>query len=102
MRIGVTAVIRLPSGDAISRTKRRLGSAGNRTVLDIAREALAIARRGLENRSKRNANGDDETHFLAPLEETLALEQTQAQRMLALYRSSWERDVRHIFDEYAY
>ena len=76
--------------------------AGNHSVLEIAREAVAIAERGLANRARLNANGNDETHFLAPLQETLALGQTQAQRMLALYRSSWEGDVRHMFDEYAY
>ena len=76
--------------------------AGNRRVLDVARDMVEIARDGLAARARLNANGDDETHFLAPLEETLALEQTQAQRMLALYHSSWERDARHAFDEYAY
>ena len=76
--------------------------AGNRTVLDLAREAVAIARDGLARRARLNVNGDDETHFLAPLQETLALEQTQAERMLRLYHSTWERDIDHIFSEYAY
>ena len=76
--------------------------AGNRTVLQVARDAVAIAREGLARRARLNATGEDETHFLAPLEETLALEQTPAERMLALYHSSWERDIDHVFSEYAY
>ena len=76
--------------------------AGNRRVIDLARDMVAAARDGLAARARLNRNGDDETHFLAPLEETLALEQTQAQRMLKLYDSSWERDARHAFDEFAY
>ena len=76
--------------------------AGNRTVLELARDLVATAREGLARRARLNANGDDETHFLAPLEETLALEQTPAERMLRLYDSSWESDVDHVFSEYAY
>ena len=76
--------------------------AGNRRVIDLARDLVDAARDGLAARARLNAQGDDETHFLAPLEETLALGQTQAQRMLRLYHSSWEHDVRHAFDEYAY
>ena len=76
--------------------------AGNRRVLDVARDAVALAREGLERRAKPNVNGDDETHFLAPLEETVALEQTQAERMLKSYHSTWERNIDHVFEEYAY
>lgn len=76
--------------------------AGNRTVGEVARDMVAIARDGLARRARLNAQGSDETHFLAPLEETLALGQTQAERMLALYHSAWDGDIDHVFSEYAY
>ena len=77
-------------------------AAGNRRVLDLARDMVEAARDGLIARNRLNSRGDDEAHFLAPLEETLALEQTPAERMLRQFHSAWDGDVRHVFEEYAY
>ena len=41
---------------------------GDETVLDIARQLLAIAQQGLHNRQCLNAEGQDESHYLHPLE----------------------------------
>ena len=76
--------------------------AGRRTVHDLARDVVDIAREGLKARARVNDQGDDETHFLAPLDEVVVLGETQADRMLRLYGSTWEQDVDHVFDEYAY
>jgi glutamate--cysteine ligase len=69
------------------------------TVGDIARQVVAIARSGLASRARRNADGEDETLYLAPLEETLALGKTPAERWLDRYRGAWAGDLTRIFDE---
>ncbi len=77
------------------------GIAGNK-VLDIAKKALDISRAGLKARNRLNCEGGDEAHFLAPLDEVVALGETSAERMLKYYASSWDRDINHVFQEFAY
>lgn len=67
------------------------------TVIDIAREALAIATAGLTNRGVRNASGENETVYLAPLEKTLRLGKTQAELWLEKYEGEWGGDLTRIF-----
>ncbi|MDD9910434.1 MAG: glutamate--cysteine ligase [Ahrensia sp.] len=76
--------------------------AGRRTVQNVARDMLAIAHRGLKARNRLNDMGVDENHFLAPLDEVVALGQTQAEKLLKQYKSNWQGDIDHIFEEYAY
>jgi glutamate--cysteine ligase len=63
------------------------------TVADVAKDMLALARRGLVNR------GLGEEAFLAPLEETLALGKTPAERWLDKYHGEWNGDLTRVFDE---
>ncbi|MEL6817182.1 MAG: glutamate--cysteine ligase [Pseudomonadota bacterium] len=72
------------------------------SVRDISYEVLGIARQGLIDRKKPNAEGFDEAHFLAPLEETVARGTTSAEQMLTLYNSVWEGDIDRVFLEHAY
>jgi len=44
----------------------------NTNLREIAREALTISRTGLKNRSRKNRDGYDETHFLSTLDEVVA------------------------------
>jgi glutamate--cysteine ligase len=71
------------------------------TLLDLARDAVAIARDGLRARARRNAAGDDESGYLAPLEAIAAGEPTQAEYWLERYDQAWHGDVRQIFAETA-
>lgn len=71
-------------------------------MLELAREVLAISHRGLTARAAHNAQGVDENHFLGPLDEVVALGETQAERLLKQYASNWDGDIDHIFEEYAY
>ena len=71
-------------------------------LLDVAREALAISRRGLAARARVNGDDVDETVFLAPLEEVLAKKATLADDMLALYEGRWNRSLEPVFAEYQY
>jgi glutamate--cysteine ligase len=74
----------------------------NRTVLDIAREVVGLARDGLRRRGVAGNGAADEACYLAPLEETLALERTPAENLLAQYQTRWGRSVEPIFSEHAY
>lgn len=68
------------------------------TVADIARLVVDLAGDGLRRR-KHLAAGKDETIFLDPLNETLDLGKTQAERWLDKYNGEWAGDLTRIFDE---
>ena len=74
----------------------------NRTVEDIARDVVALARDGLARRERLNGEGDDETIFLSSIEDILALRQTPAEQLLAEYESEWGGDIDEVFRRHAY
>ena len=76
--------------------------AGKRTVLDLAKDLVAIAHRGLAARNRLNSEGFNEEHFLGVLDEVVTLGETQAERLLKQYASNWDGEIDHIFEEYAY
>jgi glutamate--cysteine ligase len=71
------------------------------TVLEIARQATAIARSGLERRAYRNA-GRDETMFLEPVEAIVSEGCTPAEEILLLFERDWHRSTDPLFTEYAF
>jgi len=73
-----------------------------RSVQDIARELIELARAGLAARGRLNATGDNETGFLSPLQEVAESGVTPAERKLALYHGAWNGSVDPIFTECAY
>lgn len=72
------------------------------TLLDLARQTLALAREGLTRRGRRNFSGVDETRYLEPLEELVARGITPAEELLEKFRGPWAGSVEPIFTEYAY
>ena len=73
-----------------------------RPVREIAHEMLELARGGLARRDKRNAAGEDETIFLAPLFEIVESGKSPADRLLDEYRNVWDGDIDEIFRRHAY
>ena len=73
-----------------------------RSVRAIANEVLALARKGLERRARRNAQGRDETTYLEPLEDIVARGKTPAEDLLEKFRGPWGGSVDPVFQEYAY
>ncbi|WAJ27618.1 glutamate--cysteine ligase [Antarcticirhabdus aurantiaca] len=71
-------------------------------ILDVARATLEIARGGLKRRARLNEDGDDETHFLAPLEEVAARGTTAASTLLRLYEEQWNRSMERVFKHLTY
>jgi glutamate--cysteine ligase len=74
----------------------------NVTLRDLAREAVAISQAGLQARNIRNAEGLDESIYLAPLQEIAAGGPTQAEYWLGRYEADWHGDIRRIFAEAAF
>jgi glutamate--cysteine ligase len=73
-----------------------------RTVRDVALDVLKIARDGLTRRDRRNASGDNETGFLAPLQEIAETGRTPAEELLEAYHGRWNGDITKVFEEYGY
>ncbi|MEL7110158.1 MAG: glutamate--cysteine ligase [Pseudomonadota bacterium] len=75
---------------------------GGRSLQDLGKQVMDIARAGLRGRAKLSVAGDDETGFLQELDRTLDSGQTPADELLALYHGEWKRDLSHIFKTLAY
>ncbi|MCH8465136.1 MAG: glutamate--cysteine ligase [Roseinatronobacter sp.] len=73
-------------------------------LMDLAREAVAIAEAGLKARACPGAGGllPDETHFLNALKESVATGQTPADELLARYHGDWQGDLSQIYAAYSY
>ena len=65
---------------------------GGVRLVDLARAAVALPHAGLV------ARGLGEEGLLAPLNESLARGQVQADRLLGLYHGAWGGDLRRIYD----
>jgi len=74
-------------------------SVAGRSLRDVAREVLAIARGGLERRGCRDADGRDESRFLAPLDEVAESGRSPAELLLERYEGRWGRSVEPAFRE---
>ena len=70
-----------------------------RTLRDIARPALDIARSGLAARARLNTAGDNETGYLSDLEEVVSSGTTHAERLLDRYHGEWGGDVSKVYAE---
>lgn len=68
-------------------------------LYDVAAQAVGIAEAGLVRRNRRNGQGKDETIHLAPLEETIRLAKSPAERWLDRFRGEWAGDLTRIFKE---
>ena len=72
---------------------------GGRTLRDIARPVLDIARLGLAARGRLNASGDNETGYLSTLDDVVASGKTHAERLLDRYHGDWQGDLGRIYAE---
>ncbi len=76
--------------------KARIGA---RPLVEVARDAVALARGGLERRARRDAAGRDETVYLAPLERIVATGRTPAELWIDRFNGPWHGSVDPIFAE---
>lgn len=73
-----------------------------RTARDVALDALAIARQGLKSRAMLSAAGDDESGFLAELDEIAHTGITPAERLLERYHTEWGGNIDRVYEAAAY
>jgi glutamate--cysteine ligase len=69
------------------------------SIFDIAAQTVGIAEAGLVRRNRLNDKGQDETIYLAPLEETVRTGKAPAQRWLEKFHGEWQESVLPIFKE---
>ncbi|MAF29307.1 MAG: glutamate--cysteine ligase [Croceicoccus sp.] len=70
---------------------------GGGVLGDLAPEVLKIARAGLAARGQLNSAGDNETGFLAPLDEIAKRRKVPAQDLLDRYHGEWNGSVAPIY-----
>ena len=73
-----------------------------RSVQDLAKDVLAIARAGLQRRAILDAKGRDESRFLDILDAIAASGRCPAEDKLALFNGRWQGSVDPVFTEFAY
>ena len=61
---------------------------------------LDIASAGLSARNRLNSSGDNETGYLAPLQEIARSGVVSAQRLLDLYNGPWGGDLTRVYEEH--
>jgi glutamate--cysteine ligase len=77
---------------------------GGRTMQDLAREVLDIARSGLKARARPGLGGmvADERHFLHALEDSVETGKAPADELLEHYHGAWGGDLSRIYEEFSY
>ncbi len=70
-----------------------------RSLQDVGRDVLKIARAGLKARKRLDASGQDEAKFLDLLDARIASGRVAAQDLLDLYEGPWKRDLSRVFTE---
>jgi glutamate--cysteine ligase len=73
-----------------------------RTILQLATTTLALAEQGLARRRRLDANGQDESRYLRPIQEFVARGITPAEELLQKFHGEWQGSVDPVFREYAY
>ncbi len=73
-----------------------------RTVQDVAKDMVAIARGGLKRRNRLSGGMVDETGYLSELEAIAESGVTPAERLLELYHGPWQGDAGRVFEDFAY
>jgi glutamate--cysteine ligase len=74
----------------------------SRTLRDIALEMLEIARDGLHRRGRRDACGEDETHYLDTLFSIAGAGRTPAEELVDDYNTRWGGRIDPVYTEQAY
>ena len=72
---------------------------GGRSLREVARDMLALSRRGLARRARRDARGRDETRFLDPLDAIVETGVEPARAWLRRFEAEWGESVEPIFTE---
>lgn len=100
----VEALVKDWTPQQIEETRRdvpRLGMSviiGKQNLFAIAKQIVTFAVQGLRRRALRNEGGADETRYLEQLLTIVDIEQTEAERLMALYDGPWNETISPVFD----
>jgi glutamate--cysteine ligase len=73
-----------------------------RPLSELGREVVEIAHAGLRARKRLDAQGRDETIYLAPLDRAVASGQALSDELLAKWNGEWKGSFAPLFRDYAY
>ena len=73
-----------------------------RPLAELGREVVEIAHAGLRARKRLDAQGRDETIYLAPLDRAVASGQALADELLEKWQGEWKGSFARLFHDYAY
>jgi glutamate--cysteine ligase len=91
--------------EALRRDVPRLGLATpfrGRPLREIALKMVTLAQAGLQRRARLDSAGEDESHFLAMLQEVAQSGRTPAERLLERFATAWGENVDPVYREEAY
>ncbi|MDO1559605.1 glutamate--cysteine ligase [Brevundimonas sp. 2R-24] len=91
--------------ERLRRDVTRLGlkaQVSGRSVQDVAKDMVTIARHGLRRRARFSGGLVDETGYLSEAEEIAESGVTPAERLLALYHGEWQGDLSRLYRDHAY
>jgi len=91
--------------ERLRRDVTRLGlkaEVAGRTVQDVAKDMVHIAREGLKNRGRFSGGMVDERGYISELEDIADSGVTPAERLLELYYGDWQGDVTRVYRDFAY
>lgn len=71
-------------------------------VLEVARELLAISRRGLVRSAARNELGEDESLYLEPLARVVERGASPAAQLLEAWSGPWRQDISRLVESVKY
>lgn len=75
---------------------------GGRTIHEITRDVVRIARDGLKRRAVAGNHDPDERGYLTTLQQLAESGRTPAEDLLDAYTARWKKNIDPLFDEYAY
>lgn len=78
------------------------GQLAGRPMAELAAAMLKISHGGLQRRGLLDSLGDDETHFLRPLQHIVDSGITQADALLNRYHSAWGQSIAPVYNELQY
>ena len=84
--------------DAVPRQALKAAIRG-RSLQDLAKDVLALARQGLDRRNRLDGEGHSESHYLDSLDVIVLTGRTQAENLLDRFRGDWNGSVKPAFTE---
>jgi len=74
----------------------------DKSIQDLARQALAISREGLNARGQLNAHGENETVFLQELDDFVKMGKSNADLLIEKFNGEWGGDILKAYEDCRY